>query len=107
MNNIVLPIGSSDTTHFFIAWYFEPWYPLKKNALWYCLIMMKSKNNFSEIILTFFLIQITEKLFPAFQHFKTFNVYVLCFSFEMNAPNNMPILGTLSLEKKKKQSNYF
>jgi len=69
--------------------------------------MMKSKNNFSEIILTFFLIQITEKLFPAFQHFKTFNVYVLCFSFEMNAPNNMPILGTLSLEKKKKQSNYF
>jgi len=24
------PMGTSDTTHFFLAWHFEPRYPLKK-----------------------------------------------------------------------------
>jgi len=28
------PMGTSDTTHFFLAWHIDPRYPLKKNALW-------------------------------------------------------------------------
>jgi hypothetical protein len=34
------------------------------------LIMLKSKNKLSGLILTFFMIWIKENLFPAFQHLK-------------------------------------
>jgi hypothetical protein len=69
--------------------------------------MLKSKNNFLEMILTFFEIQITEKLFPAFQHLNKFTVHVLCFNSKGMPQNNMPVFLKLYFRKQRKQANYF
>ena len=49
-----------------------------------------------------------ENLFPAFQHLNTFNIYVLCFSFEINAPKQYArFFETSFLEAKKTGKLFF
>jgi hypothetical protein len=49
-----------------------------------------------------------ENLFPAFQHLNTFNDYVLCFSFELNAPKQYNcFFEAIFLEPKKTGKLFF
>ena len=70
--------------------------------------MLKSKNNFfREDSYLLFIIQLTKKLFPTFQHLKKFKIQVLCFNSKGMPQNNMPVFLILNLWKQRKQANYF